>query len=56
MARDQNTFAKRQREIEKKRKADEKRARRHAKNHPPDATEDSAETAGEGQPTISPAP
>ena len=28
MARDQNTFAKRQREMQKKRKAEEKRARR----------------------------
>jgi hypothetical protein len=28
MAKDQNTFAKRQREMEKKRKADEKRQRR----------------------------
>ena len=31
MARNQNTFAKRQREIKKKRKADEKRARRQNK-------------------------
>jgi hypothetical protein len=31
MARDQNTFAKRQREMEKKRKAEEKRARRRRK-------------------------
>jgi hypothetical protein len=31
MARDQNTFAKRQREMEKKRKAEEKRERRRKK-------------------------
>ena len=31
MARDQNTFAKRQREMEKRRKAEEKRARRRKK-------------------------
>lgn len=31
MARDQNTFAKRQREMEKKRKAEDKRARRRKK-------------------------
>jgi hypothetical protein len=31
MAKDQNTFAKRQREMQKKRKAEEKRARRQKK-------------------------
>ncbi len=34
MAKNQHTFAKRQREIEKKRKADEKRARRLSKGQP----------------------
>ena len=42
MARNQHTFAKRQREIEKKKKADEKRARRQSRkegvqNDEPDA-------------------
>jgi hypothetical protein len=35
MAKNQHTFAKRQREIEKKRKADEKRARRLSKGQVP---------------------
>ena len=34
MARNQHTFAKRQREMEKKRKAEEKRAKRRSKNKP----------------------
>ena len=37
MARNQHSLAKRQREIEKKRKADEKRARRLANKQTPDA-------------------
>ena len=37
MARDQNTFAKRQREMEKKRKAEEKRERRRKKKEQADA-------------------
>ena len=32
MAKNQHTFAKRQREMEKRRKAEEKRARRHGRN------------------------
>jgi len=42
MAKNQHTFAKRQREMEKKRKADEKRARRMQKKEDPetDATAD----------------
>lgn len=63
MAKNQHTFAKRQREIEKKRKADEKRARRQAKNRNPDATDDADTTQGppaatevEGQPTTTPGP
>ena len=36
MARDQNTFAKRQREMEKKRKAEEKRERRRKKKEQAD--------------------
>ena len=36
MAKDQNTFAKRQREMEKKRKADEKRERRAKKKNEPE--------------------
>jgi len=43
MAKNRHTFAKRQREIEKKRKADEKRDRRHGKNQA------EAETGTEGQ-------
>ena len=38
MAKSKHTFAKRQREIEKKRKAEEKRARRLAKKEEPDGT------------------
>jgi hypothetical protein len=37
MAKNQHTFAKRQREMEKKRKADEKRARRMQKKEDPEA-------------------
>ena len=40
MARNQHTFAKRQREMEKKRKADEKRARRRKKKEETDAATD----------------
>ena len=40
MAKNQNTFAKRQREMEKKRKADEKRARRRKKKEQPDVPVD----------------
>ncbi len=36
MAKDQNTFAKRQREMEKKRKAEEKRERRRLRKEQPD--------------------
>ncbi len=43
MAKNRHTFAKRQREIEKKRKAEEKRARRRAKNQPPDAETDGSD-------------
>ena len=39
MARNQHSFAKRQRELEKKRKADEKRARRLDKKQTPDDPE-----------------
>ncbi len=39
MARNQHSFAKRQREKEKKRKADEKRARRINKKQTPDASQ-----------------
>jgi hypothetical protein len=42
MAKEQNTFLKRQREMEKRRKADEKRARRQRKK----------EAAGPGQPDV----
>ncbi len=45
MAKNRHTFAKRQREIDKKRKAEEKRARRRAKNQGPDATTDVSEEA-----------
>jgi len=40
MAKDQNTFLKRQREMEKKRKADDKRARRQKKK---DGVDDTSE-------------
>jgi len=40
MAKNQNTFAKRQREMEKKRKADEKRARRQRKKEQVDSPGD----------------
>ncbi|MGB5209898.1 MAG: hypothetical protein WBN31_13675 [Gammaproteobacteria bacterium] len=45
MAKNQHTFAKRQREMEKKRKADEKRARRMQKKEDPEAgaTDDTAQ-------------
>ncbi|HUS39142.1 MAG: hypothetical protein WBF93_19240 [Pirellulales bacterium] len=39
MAKNQNTFAKRQREMEKKRKADDKRSRRQRKKDNPDSPE-----------------
>ncbi|HJN66298.1 MAG TPA: hypothetical protein QF761_08855 [Pirellulales bacterium] len=53
MARDQNTFAKRQREMEKKRKAEEKRERRRKKKEQADAPpegvpSDSSTTEQEG--------
>ena len=44
MAKTQHTFAKRQRELEKKRKADEKRARRRAKSQ---GSDDTTDTPGE---------
>lgn len=43
MARDQNTYAKRQREMEKRRKAEEKRARRRRKKE--EANDDEANVA-----------
>lgn len=43
MARDQNTYAKRQREMEKRRKAEEKRARRRKKKE--QANDDEANVA-----------
>jgi hypothetical protein len=45
MAKDQNTFAKRQREMEKKRKAEEKRERRRKKK---EASDMPAESIAEG--------
>jgi hypothetical protein len=46
MARNQHSFAKRQREIEKKRKADEKRARRqHRKTEPDEGGESGAHSS-----------
>jgi hypothetical protein len=39
MARNRHSFAKRQKELEKKRKADEKRERRRSKGNTPDAEE-----------------
>lgn len=44
LAKNQHTFAKRQREIEKKRKADEKRAKRLLKKQDSDGSPDSADT------------
>jgi hypothetical protein len=44
MARTQHTYAKRQREIEKKRKADEKREKRRMKNQPAVADEETSST------------
>ncbi len=44
MAKNQHTFAKRQREIEKKRKAEEKRAKRLRKKEDPDAVDDAADS------------
>lgn len=41
MAKDRNTVAKRQREVEKKRKADQKRERRALKKHSPNDVSDS---------------
>jgi hypothetical protein len=47
MAKNKHSFAKRQREIEKKRKAEEKLLRRRSKNKVPEATADqSAELEG----------
>jgi hypothetical protein len=52
MARNQHSFAKRQREIEKKRKADEKRARRqHRKTQPGEGADSSAPSDSEPDPT-----
>ena len=53
MAKNKHSFAKRQREIEKKRKAEEKLLRRRNKNKAPEATADeSAELEGsESTPT-----
>ena len=48
MAKSKHTFAKRQREMEKKLKAEEKRARRHKKKEESDATND---TPDKGQST-----
>lgn len=42
MAKDRNTFAKRQREVEQKRKAEEKRARRQQKKIQGDRPHDAA--------------
>lgn len=44
LAKNQHTFAKRQREIEKKRKAEEKRAKRLRKKEDPDAADDAADS------------
>jgi hypothetical protein len=44
MAKNQHTFAKRQRELEKKRKADEKRLRRQKRKDGVDTDESTAET------------
>jgi len=48
MARDQNTYAKRQREMQKKRKAEEKRARRRKKKE--EQTGEDAETSAVDRP------
>jgi hypothetical protein len=45
MANNQHSFAKRQREIEKKRKADEKRARKQNKGQVTNATDDDPASA-----------
>lgn len=45
MAKNQHTFAKRQREIEKKRKAEEKRAKRLRKKEDPELADDAADSA-----------
>ncbi len=45
MSKTKHTFAKRQREIEKKRKADEKWARRREKNQPPADPEEATDGA-----------
>ena len=45
MAKNKHSFAKRQREIEKKRKAEEKLLRRRNKNKAPEATADESATA-----------
>lgn len=47
MARNQHTFAKRQRELEKKRKADEKRAKRQRRKDGTDADEEPGADAGQ---------
>ncbi len=46
MKRDQNSFAKRQREMEKKRKAEEKRARRRQKKEHGDDSDVMKDNAG----------
>jgi len=51
MSKNQHTFAKRQREIEKKRKADEKRARRVTKGQTADPDEDQDQDHGVQPPT-----
>jgi hypothetical protein len=61
MAKNQHTFAKRQREMEKKRKAEEKRNRRHNKNRDPEAADSAddldkaASAQGAGQDDSGPA-
>ena len=47
MAKDRNTFAKRQREVEKKRKAEEKRERRRKKKEQADEPTDVAASLAE---------
>ena len=47
MAKNKHTFAKRQREIEKKRKAEEKIAKRRAKRQDPEAQTDESGESGE---------
>jgi len=46
MAKSKHTFAKRQREMEKKLKAEEKRARRHKKKEEADTTDTADEAEG----------